>query len=79
VLPDDKVLSGTVDQTTVTNDNGSAQLHAVVKSDALTGSSLGALNQQGTPVQTTLHLRDDGILAGPSDVLFSFLRKIGLK
>jgi hypothetical protein len=45
----------------------------------LTTGDLGNLTKSGTPVVATLQLRDDGPLAGVSDMAFDFLRQIGLR
>jgi hypothetical protein len=49
-----------------------------VDSPELTTGNLGDLTKSGTPVVATIHLRDDGPLAGVSDLTFDFLQQIGL-
>lgn len=78
LLPNYSTVVGTVSTITVATDNGQARSTVRIDSPALTGDQLGDLTKPGTPVVATLHLRDDGPLAGVTDALFSFLQKIGL-
>lgn len=81
LLPDGRTVSGRVERVDVTTVAGRAQSSILVDSSALNGSPEaegGTRFSAGTPVSATLHLRDDGILAGPTDAFAAFLRKIGL-
>ncbi len=80
LLPDNKTVQGTVATVKVQTDAGKAATEVRVDSDAIkTDASLADLAQPGTPVTATLTLRDDGPLAGASDLTFDFLRQIGLR
>jgi hypothetical protein len=79
LLPNNKNIPGTVTTVEVATDSGKARTDVRVDSDALKDPALGNLAQPGTPVTATLKLRDDGPLAGVSDMVFNFLRQIGLK
>jgi multidrug efflux pump subunit AcrA (membrane-fusion protein) len=79
LLPNNTSVEGTVSTVEVATDQGQALTEVRVDSEALTEESLGDLTKPGTPVVATLHLRDDGPLAGVSDAAFDFLRQIGLK
>lgn len=78
-LPNNVKVSGTVQGVSVTMDNGEALTSVTIASQALDDASLGLLGNKGTPVTAVLSLRDDGILAGPTQVLLGFLTKIGLR
>ncbi|WP_062299036.1 HlyD family efflux transporter periplasmic adaptor subunit [Demequina maris] len=77
-LPDDSVLAGTVADYSVETVEGAARVTVRVESDALVDEADGGLIQAGTPVAATLHLRDDGPLAGVTDALGDLARKVGL-
>jgi len=77
-LPDDSVLAGTVAGFTVETVDGAARVTVRVESDALMDGPGAGLIQAGTPVAATLHLRDDGPLAGVTDALGDLARKVGL-
>lgn len=78
LLPDRRVLYGTVERITVETFNGHAQATLRVTSpDMIAGDSNG-LVRPGTPLTAILHLRDDGPLAGIEDVFEDFKRKIGI-
>jgi hypothetical protein len=62
----------------VATENGQAATQVRVDSPELTKGNLGDLTKSGTPVVATIHLRDDGPLAGVSDLTFDFLQQIGL-
>jgi hypothetical protein len=47
-------------------------------SDQLNSRELNLLATDGAPVQATVVLRDEGILAGPTDALRDLFRKVGL-
>ena len=78
LLPNQRTLQGKVGRIEVQTVNGSAQSTIHVVSGQLVEGSDNGLVSPGTPVVATLHLRDDGILSGPSDALADLLRKIGL-
>lgn len=77
-LPDGRELSGAVTEITVETVEGDAHVTARVDSDALVTTDADALLKPGTPLVATLHLRDDGPLAGVHDALGDFAAKIGL-
>jgi multidrug resistance efflux pump len=78
-LPNDHVLRGHVRKVAVqTNEDGNAKTTVEVASSSLHEGGWSGLNAPGTPVDATLHLRDDGPLAGVSDGFRGFLRQIGL-
>jgi multidrug resistance efflux pump len=79
LLPNNQSVTGTVASTKVQTNAGQAQTQVRVNSDSLAEPDLDALTKPGTPVTATLNLRDDGPLAGASDVTFNFLRQIGLR
>jgi multidrug resistance efflux pump len=79
LLPNNQTLAGTVTTVEVATDSGQARTDVRVDSDQLKDVDLGNLAKPGTPVVATLQLRDDGPLAGVSDLTFDFLRQIGLK
>ncbi|MGI8456897.1 MAG: HlyD family efflux transporter periplasmic adaptor subunit [Propionibacteriaceae bacterium] len=80
LLPDNKTVAGQVDSVKVQTDAGQAATEVRVNSEAIrTDPSIAELSQPGTPVTATLTLRDDGPLAGASDLTFNFLRQIGLR
>ena len=78
-LPDDSTVAGTVDDVSVRTDAGRALTTVRVASPGLQRPEKQELSASGTPVAATLHLRDDGPLAGASDAFTDFLLKIGLK
>jgi multidrug resistance efflux pump len=78
-LPNQVVVPGRVQRISVnTAANGQARTRIVVTSDALRQGGYGGLVSPGTPVIATLHLPEDGLLAGPKDAAVGFLRQIGL-
>ncbi|WP_062313860.1 HlyD family efflux transporter periplasmic adaptor subunit [Demequina rhizosphaerae] len=77
-LPDDSLLAGTVADYSVETVEGAARVTVRIESDALVDDADGGLVQAGTPVAATLHLRDDGPLAGVTDALGDLARKVGL-
>ena len=80
VLPNNQTVQGTVAGVTVnTNDRGDAITHVTIESPALTDPGLSTLTRLDTPVTVIMDLRDDGWLAGPTEVLLAFLTKIGLR
>ena len=79
LLPDNRTIEGTVSTTEVATENGQALTDVRVDSEQLKDPDLERLTQAGTPLVVTLELRNDGWLAGPTDLVFNFLRQIGLK
>ncbi|WP_062303151.1 HlyD family efflux transporter periplasmic adaptor subunit [Demequina subtropica] len=77
-LPDSTVLTGQVSAMDVEEAGDQSLVTIRVASDELAWGSADDLVEPGTPVLTTLHLRDDGILAGPGDMLSSLAHRIGL-
>ena len=78
LLPDYRRITGRASSIQVATTDGSATTTVVVTSDELIDGGHNGLMSRGTPVSATLQLRNDGILAGASDGLFDFLRKIGV-
>jgi len=78
VLPNQTRVAGTMDTLDVQTADGQAETTARVVSPDLVDGAANGLIAPGTPVTATIALRDDGLLAGASDGLFSFLRTIGL-
>jgi multidrug resistance efflux pump len=79
VLPDDRTIEGTVRTVSVeTNVDGRARTTVDVESPELERSPSSGITTPGTPVDATLHLRDDGRLAGTVDMFRDFLRQIGV-
>jgi multidrug resistance efflux pump len=79
LLPNNQKIDGKVTTIKVATDSGQARSTVRVDSATLKDPNLALLTKPGTPVVATLELRDDGPLAGVSDVAFNFLRQIGLK
>lgn len=79
LLPNNQIVQGTVSTIKVATDQGQALTEVRVDAPDLTDEKLANLTKPGTPVVATVHLRDDGPLAGVSDIVFDFLRQIGLK
>jgi multidrug resistance efflux pump len=78
-LPNDRTIAGTVKSVSVVTDaDGQAKTTVDVESRALSGAPSSGVTSPGTPVDATLHLRDDGRLAGVTDVFRDFLRQIGI-
>ena len=78
LLPNNISIAGTVSTIEVATENGQAATQVRVDSPELTRGNLGDLTKSGTPVVATIQLRDDGPLAGVSDLAFDFLQQIGL-
>lgn len=78
MLPNQVVVEGSVDLVSVQTKDGAAAATVRVVSDQLTEGAYNGLVASGTPVEATMHLRDDGILAGPVDTMQDFLRQIGV-
>lgn len=78
LLPNNQTIEARVSRIAVATDNGQARTDVRIDGDALRDADLGDLTKAGTPVIATLQLRDDGPLAGVSDLFFDFFRQIGL-
>lgn len=78
VLPNRAEIAGRVSEVSVSTVDGLAEAEVLVTSDGLVEGDFNNLVKAGTPVDATLHLRDDGPLAGVADQLAAFARKIGL-
>ncbi|BDZ45797.1 HlyD family efflux transporter periplasmic adaptor subunit [Naasia aerilata] len=78
ILPNQTTVPGRVEQVTVRTEDGQAQAQIKVSSDYLVQGAYNGLVTPGTPVDATLHLRQDGIFAGAIDASVGFLRQIGL-
>lgn len=78
VLPNQQMVTGRVDSIEVATDDGEAEATVRVVSDGLVDGAYNGLVRRGTPVSTSLSLRDDGPLAGVGEGLFDFLRSIGI-
>ncbi|MBA8793211.1 hypothetical protein FHX74_000805 [Friedmanniella endophytica] len=79
LLPNDQTVRGTITAVKVQTRSGQADTEVRIDSDALRTSELAALAQSGTPVTATLHLRPVGPLAEANQIVFDFLRKIGVQ
>jgi multidrug resistance efflux pump len=78
LLPNQQVITGTVDTVSVETADGAAKSTVLVKSDGLVDGAYNGLVKRGTPVTATLLLRDDGVFAGVKDGIDDFLAKIGI-
>lgn len=79
LLPDNQSVEGVVTSASVTTQEGQAFTEVRIASEQLDSADLSLLAVDGAPVVVTVDLRDDGPLAGPTDALMDFLRKIGLR
>jgi multidrug efflux pump subunit AcrA (membrane-fusion protein) len=77
-LPDGREITGTIADLSVSTIEGAAHVDVRVDSDALVESDPTGLMRPGTPLEATMHLRDDGVLAGVSDALDDLARRVGL-
>lgn len=77
-LPDDSTVPGTVRTVSVTTDASLAKTRVTIASAGLRDPALARLTVPGTPLAATLSLRDDGPLAGPSDIVVDLLHKVGI-
>ncbi|WP_084101499.1 HlyD family efflux transporter periplasmic adaptor subunit [Demequina sp. NBRC 110051] len=77
-LPDRSELEGTVDTVEATTQEGHARAVVSVASAALDAQEPTGLTAPGTPLVTTVDLRDDGPLAGLRDAAEDFLARMGL-
>lgn len=76
-LPDGRTLTGAAADIEVRTVDGDAHVTVRIESDELVAGNDG-LVQPGTPLDATLHLRDDGPLAGVTDAVGDLARKVGL-
>ncbi|AFV89489.1 MAG: HlyD family efflux transporter periplasmic adaptor subunit [Acidipropionibacterium acidipropionici] len=80
LLPDNTRLPGTVTDIEVTTSAGSRTSTRIsVACPDLADPRYQAMARLGSPVSAIVTLRDDGILAGPTDAWMTFLTKIGLR
>ena len=77
-LPDGSTLAGTIMDFEVETVEGDAHVTARIESEALAADTANGLVRPGTPLEATLHLTDDGPLAGATDALADLARKVGL-
>lgn len=78
VLPNQQVVTGSASTLEVETVDGQALATIHVDAADLVWGDHQGLVQPGTPIDATLHLRDDGPLAGVRDTAKSFLHRIGL-
>ena len=79
LLPNNQKIAGKVSDIRVATEQAKAAAEVRVDSSELTDPTLATLTRTGTPVVATVKLRDDGPLAGVTDSLFAFARKIGVQ
>ncbi|WP_084077331.1 HlyD family efflux transporter periplasmic adaptor subunit [Demequina sp. NBRC 110057] len=77
-LPDSSEMTGSVESVEATTEDGAARAKVAVASAALKSSEPTGLTAPGTPLVTTVALRDDGPLAGLRDAAVDFLARMGL-
>ncbi len=77
-LPDNTSISGVVDSALVATQQGQAVVTVRITSQELNNRNLNLLATDGAPVSAVVRLRDEGVLAGPTDALQALLRKVGL-
>ena len=78
LLPNQRTLLGRVGEMSVTTTGDEALAKIEITSDGLVDGGEHGLIQPGTPVTATVHLRDDGPLAGTVEAGRALLRKVGL-
>ncbi|MGN6444495.1 HlyD family efflux transporter periplasmic adaptor subunit [Amnibacterium sp.] len=78
LLPNQQTVTGRVGDISVTTVGDRAIAQLEVQSSALVQGADDGLIEPGTPVTATVHLRDDGPLAGALDAGQALLRKVGL-
>jgi hypothetical protein len=80
-LPDGQLVEGQVMGVNIGTDEETKKTitEVTVSSDRLQEEDLTLLTRRNTPVTAVMSLRDDGILAGPTQTLREFLVKIGLR
>lgn len=77
-LPDNSTVPGVVDSALVQTKDGQAVVTVRITSEALNNRSLNLLATDGAPVIAVVRLRDEGLLAGPTDAMRALIRKVGL-
>jgi multidrug resistance efflux pump len=77
-LPDNSSITGVVDSALVATQQGQAVVTVRITSEDLNSRNLNLLATDGAPVSAVVRLRDEGVLAGPTDALRALLRKVGL-
>jgi len=77
-LPDNSSITGVVDSALVATQQGQAVVTVRITSDQLNSRNLNLLATDGAPVSAVVRLRDEGVLAGPTDAMRALLRKVGL-
>ncbi len=77
-LPDKESFTGSIERLEVETVDGDAEVTLEVSSDDLEWGADGGLMVAGTPLTSTLNLRDDGPLAGVTDAMADFAHRIGL-
>jgi hypothetical protein len=77
-LPDNTSITGVVDSALVATQQGQAVVTVRITSDDLNVRNLHLLATDGAPVSAVVRLRDEGVLAGPTDALRALFRKVGL-
>jgi multidrug efflux pump subunit AcrA (membrane-fusion protein) len=78
-LPNRDTVPGSISRVSVETSGGIANATVEVVAPALRGRELDAFNQPGSPVSVTLTLEDEGVLAGPTDMLMEFLHRAGVR
>jgi multidrug resistance efflux pump len=77
-MPDDRTIRGLTTDIDVDTLDGQAIASITIESAALRAQTIDGLYRPGTPLRASLLLRDDGPLAGVSDVVRDFFWRIGL-
>jgi len=77
-LPDNTSITGVVDSALVATQQGQAVVTVRITSADLNARNLHLLATDGAPVSAVVRLRDEGVLAGPTDALRALFRKVGL-
>ncbi len=77
-LPDNTAITGIVDSALVATQQGQAVVTVRITSAELNTRNLNLLATDGAPVSALVRLRDEGVLAGPTDALRALFRKVGL-
>ena len=77
-LPDNTSIAGVVDSALVATQQGQAVVTVRITSADLNARNLHLLATDGAPVSAVVRLRDEGVLAGPTDALRALFRKVGL-
>ena len=78
ILPDQSEVHGNVTDMSVNTVNGDARVTVTIASKGLVAGKDNGLIRGGTPLVASLHLRDDGPLAGMKDAMTGLIRKVGL-